>query len=97
MGIIVLSSALNGCELWTNLTTNNIRSLRKMQHYSLKRIQDLRKLTQSDMVDSLVGLFDFTFKIDRKKLMFFQKLASLNVSFSVNRVFLNRIYMFTFI
>jgi hypothetical protein len=64
---IVLPSALYGCELWTNWTTNNIRSLRKMQHYSLKRIQDLRKFTRSDMVESLVGLFDISFEIDRKK------------------------------
>ena len=45
---IVLSSSLYGCELWTNLTTNNATSLRKMQHYSLQRIQDLRKLKRYD-------------------------------------------------
>ena len=44
---IVLSSSLYGCEKWTNSTTNNATSLRKLQHYSLKRIQDLRKLKLS--------------------------------------------------
>ena len=45
---IVLSSSLYGCELWTNSTTNNTTSLRKMQHYAQIRIQDLRKLKRSD-------------------------------------------------
>ena len=45
---IVLSSSLYGCELWTNSTTNNTTSLRKMQDCALRRVQDLRKLKQSD-------------------------------------------------
>ena len=45
---IVLSSSLYGCELWTNSTTHNTTSLRKMQDCALKRIQDLRKLKRSD-------------------------------------------------
>ena len=72
---IVLPSALYGFELWTNLSINDTNSLRKMQHYSLKRLLNLRTLTQSDMVESLLGKIDIMFEIDRKKVMFFQKLS----------------------
>ena len=57
---IVLSSSLYGCELWTNSTTNNTTSLRKMQDCALKRIQDLRKIKRSDYSVSplkLIGWF----------------------------------------
>jgi hypothetical protein len=57
---IVLSSSLYSCEVWTNSTTNNTTSLRKMQHYSLKRIPDLRKLKLSHYSEfrlKLIGWF----------------------------------------
>jgi hypothetical protein len=58
--------SLYGCELWTNSTTHNTTSLRKMQDCALKRIQDLRKLKRSDYSVfrlKLIGWFGYSLSI----------------------------------
>ena len=91
---VVLLSVLYGCELWNNLTVSDMSSLRKMKHYSLKRIQNLRTFTRSGMVESLVGLVDIIFEIDKKN--FFSEVSVKRHEFISGRLFPNRLYTFTF-
>ena len=56
------------------------------QHFIVKRIQNLRTCTRSDMCQSLLGIHPISSYIDTRKLLFLQKLCSLHDSFLTKRI-----------
>ena len=53
--IIVLPRAFFACELWNTITVSDMRHLETTHHFCLKRIQNLPRLTRSDMVKGMLG------------------------------------------
>ena len=49
---IVLPTVLYGCEMWNNLKSVDLTNLNRFQHFIVKRIQNLRTCTRSDMCQS---------------------------------------------
>ena len=72
---VVMPSVLYGCETWTNMRLTDISKINQFQHYAVKLIQNLRHSTRSDMCESLVGLRKLSTEVDKRKLLFFQKLV----------------------
>ena len=93
---VVLPSFLYGCETWTNLRQVDIMNINKFQHYAAKLIRNFRKQTRSDMCESLLGLPRLCSEVDKRKLMFFQKLTMLSYQSTVKQIFLKRLYTFVY-
>jgi hypothetical protein len=47
---VVLPTVLYGCEMWNNLKSVDLTNLNTFQHFIVKRIQNLRPRTRSDIV-----------------------------------------------
>jgi hypothetical protein len=71
---VVIPSCLYECEVWNNFKNQDSRLLNRLQHFIAKHIQQLPKLTRSDICESLVGLNPITCEIEKRKLYFFGKL-----------------------
>ena len=71
------SKALYGCELWNNLTKNEILSLERTHRYICKYIQGLPKLKRTDKCTSLIGWTSIECLIDIKKLLFLGRLCNM--------------------
>jgi hypothetical protein len=66
---VVIPSCLYGCEIWNNLKNQDNSLLNRLQHFIVKHIQKLPKLTRSDICESLihVGLNPITCEIEKSK------------------------------
>ena len=74
---ICLSSALYGCELWTNLSNTELDVLERAHRLCLKKMQGLPKHTRSDMVTVLIESWDIRYEIEKRKLLFLHRLCTL--------------------
>jgi hypothetical protein len=88
---LVIPSCLYECEVWNNLKNQDSRLLNRLQHFIAKHIQQLPKLTRSDICESLVGLNPITCEIEKRKLYFFGKLCNMNSKHLPKKMFLNRL------
>jgi len=70
---VVLSTVLYGCEMWNNFKSVDLTNLNTFQHFIVKRIQNLRPRTRSDMCQRLLGIHPISSYIDTRKLLFLQK------------------------
>lgn len=74
---VIIPSVLYGSELWNNLTVHERDSLNRLQRFILKNIQGFPTRTRSDMVESMLGFHNLLAEIDKRKLLFFNKLCHL--------------------
>ncbi|VDI42128.1 Hypothetical predicted protein, partial [Mytilus galloprovincialis] len=70
---VCFTKAFFGCELWTEITNNEILLLERAQRYVCKSIQGLPRQTRSDMVNALIGWKSAESYIDERKLLFLGK------------------------
>jgi hypothetical protein len=66
---VLIPFCLYGCEVWNNLKNQDSSLLNRLQHFIVKHIQKLPKLTRSDICESLVhvGLNPNTCEIEKCK------------------------------
>ena len=92
---VVLPIVLYGCEMWNNLKSVDVlTNLNRFQHFIVKRIQNLRTCTRSDMCQSLLGIHPISSYIDTRKFLFLQKLCSLDDNFLTKRIFMTRLFSY---
>jgi hypothetical protein len=91
---VVLPTVLYGCEMWDNLKSVDLTNLNRFQHFIVKRIQNSRTCTRSDMCQSLVGIHPISSYIDTRKLLFLQKLCSLDDNFLMKSIFMTRLFSY---
>ena len=89
---VVLPTVLYGYEMWNNLKSVDLTNLNRFQHFIVKRIQNLRTCTRSDICQSLLGIHPISSYIDTRKLLFLQKLCSLDDNFLTKRIFMTRLF-----
>lgn len=70
-------TALYGCELWNNLTINEINSLERSQRFNAKRIQGLDWNTRSEAATGSLGLWSMEGQIEKKEIAVLWSLMSL--------------------
>ena len=92
----MIPSCLYECEVWNNLKNQDSSLLNRLQHFIVKHIQQLPKLTRSDICESLVGLNPITCEIEIRKLYFFGKLCNMNSKHILKKIFLNRLFTCVF-
>ncbi len=86
--------ALYGCEIWNNLTRSEITLLETANHFVIKTVQNLPKLTRSDKALSLLGAFTIESVIDTKKLLFLGNLCMSESNMLPKQVFLSRLFAY---
>jgi hypothetical protein len=84
----------DGCEMWNNLKSVDLTNHNRFQHFIVKRIQNLRTCTRSDMCQSLLGIHPISSYIDTRKLLFSQKLCSLDDNVLTTRIFITRLFSY---
>lgn len=72
---IVLPTVLYGCELWSNLSTNDHQRLNVFQHVVSKNAQNLPTKTRSDICESVFNVLPIKSEIDIPKLLFLGRLC----------------------
>ena len=70
-----IPTALYGCELWNNLTTNEITSLERSQRFNAKHIQGLDRNTRSEAATGSLGLWSMEGQIEKAKLLYLGRLC----------------------
>ena len=91
---IVIPVALYGCELWNNMTTLEINTVDRLQHYIAKKIQYFGTRTRSDISESMLGLNRLSCLIEMRKLAFLHKLLCLDASSTSKNIFIRRYVMY---
>ncbi|KAK3098283.1 hypothetical protein FSP39_017953 [Pinctada imbricata] len=89
---VVLPASLYGCELWNNTRNRNLVQLNKMQHFIVKDIQKLPTRTRSDICEPMLGLLPISAEIDKRKLLFLEKLCNLSAETLSKQIFLQRLF-----
>ena len=89
---VVLPILLYGCEVWNDIKGQDINLLNILQHFVVKNVQRFKPKTRSDICESMVGLRNIICEIDKRKLLFFGKLCSLENKFLAKQVLLQRLY-----
>jgi len=88
---VVLPKALYGCELWDNISNDDLLKLERSHRKCLIFIQGLPRSTRSDVVPSMIGSRSLEGEIDRRKLIFFEQMGNLPDTFVAKSIFLNRV------
>ena len=91
---VVLSRALYGCELWNTISDTQLKSLERVHVQCIKYMQSLPKQTRSDVALALIGLTRIEYEIDKRKLLLFGQLCSINKGFRIQTIFANRLMQF---
>ncbi len=90
--LIVLPTALYGCELWCGLPDRQLLKLDRTQRFCLKVAQDLGIRTRTDMCHSLVAMPRLGSFVDRAKLLFLGRLCNTHDEQISKKVFLRRMF-----
>ena len=90
----VLPRSFFGCELWYDISISDLKHLETTHHFCLKQIQNLPKLTRSDMVKGMLGFTSIEAYIDLQKLLFLGYLCRLRSTDLAYQVFILRLYQF---
>ena len=88
---VVLPKSLYGCELWNDVSESQLRTLEISQHKCLRFMQDIPRVTRSDVALSMIGCKTVTTEVDYKKIMFFGQLCRLDVKFLAKQIFIDRL------
>ncbi|MES9884793.1 MAG: reverse transcriptase family protein, partial [Sedimenticola sp.] len=91
---VVMSTLTYGCEVWNDLGNQDYHELNTLQHMCIKRIQNFKKLTRSDMCESMLGMQSITAEVDRRKLLFLQKLCDSHSSTISSNIFHYKLNMY---
>lgn len=89
---VTLPSILYGSELWNNLTHSEILELERTQKFAAKRIQGFHRRTHDEITRGFLHWHTMESIIDCKKLLFLQKLISLDGDYLAKQILLYRIY-----
>lgn len=87
-----IPSALYGCELWTNMSINEINSLERCQRFNAKRIQGLDQKTRSEAATGSLGLWSMEGQIDKAKLLYLGRLCRLSATLKAKQLFIVRLF-----
>ena len=87
-----MTSALYGCELWSDLCGTEKLMLERFQRYCAKLIQRLPRRTRSNICCKMLGLQTIESYIDSMKLKFFRRLAVLPSMCISKQIFLRRLF-----
>ncbi len=90
---IVLPRALHGCELWSNLSQNNVMELERIHRFCLKKIQHFPRQTRTDKVLGMSGFKSLKNHIDQAKLIFLGRLCNLPNKNLSKKLFILRLFM----
>ena len=88
---VVLPKALYGCELWDNISNDDLLKLERSHRKCLRFMQGLPRSTRSDVVLSMIGSRSLEGEIDCRKLIFFEQMCNLPDTFVAKTIFLNRV------
>lgn len=91
---IVLPSALYGCETWSNITLKGYELINKFQHLVTKTIQGQPIHTRSDMTEAMLNLPTIASEINKRKLVFLQKLATMSPTLRAKQLFIFKLYAY---
>ena len=80
--------------MWNHFKSVDLANRNTFQHFIIKGIQNLRPRTRSDMCQSLLGIHPILSYIDIRKLLFLQKLCSLDDNFITKRIFTTRLFSY---
>ena len=80
--------------MWNHFKSVDLTNLNTFQHFIVKRIQNLKPRTRSDMCQSLLGIHPILSYIDTRKLLFLQKLCSLDYNFLAKRIVMTRLFSY---
>ena len=92
---VVIPSVLYGCELWNNIKMTDIHLLDTFQHFIVKTVQNFSRSTRSDMCESMLGIFRISSEIERRKLLFFNRLCNLDYDTLTKQLFVRRLFQYT--
>ena len=84
--------ALYGCELWGKLSDTETLMLERTHRYVCKFIQNLPRLTRTDMCLSLIGWNTIDAYICEKKLLFFGRICNLPQTAISLRILVRRLF-----
>ncbi|KAK6186686.1 hypothetical protein SNE40_005971 [Patella caerulea] len=87
----VYAKALYGCQLWNNLTREEIAMLERAQHFACKYVLGLNLRTRSDMCTSLLGWGSLESYIDERKLFFFGHILNMNPKYLPRSILITRL------
>lgn len=88
---VVLPKALYGCQLWSDLSREDINNLEVVHRFCVKVIQRLPKYSRTDIALHCLGVLPIEAEIDKKKLLFLCQLCHLDSSNIVKRLFVKRL------
>lgn len=91
---IVLPTVLYGCELWSNLSTNDLQRLNVFQHFVCKNAQNLPTKTRSDICESVFNVLPIKSEIDIRKLLFLGRLCLMDHQSLSKKIFSTRLFSF---
>jgi len=91
---IVIPTALYGCELWGKLNKTNIAMISRLQHFIAKKTQGFPQATRSIMCESMLGLPPLITEVERRKLLFLQKLISMPNNVLSKQIFNRRLLLY---
>ena len=89
---IAVTSALYGCEVWSNLCGTEKLMLERFQRFCAKLIQRLPRRTRSNICCKMIGLQSIESYMDSMKLKFFRRLAVLPSPCISKQIFLRRLF-----
>lgn len=91
---IVLPTVIYGCELWSNLSTNDLERLNVFQHFVCKNAQNLPTKTRSDICEIVFNVLPIISEIDIRKLLFLGRLCLIDHQFLSKKIFSTRLFSF---
>jgi hypothetical protein len=88
------TKAVYGCELWNNLTNNEMLLLERAHRYVCKYVHGLPKLTRTHKCITLLGWTTIECYIDSKKLLFLGRLCNMPSRFLPKQIFITRLLLY---
>ena len=91
---VTFPTALYGAELWYEMTMSNVLKLEKLVRLFAKHLQHLPFFTRTDMALSMLGWHSMQTEVDKRKLIFLQKLCVMDTDLLTKWVFSHRLNLF---
>ena len=89
---VAIPTLLYGCEMWNNLSKNDLCNLQILQHFVVKHIQVMHRKTRSDMCETMLDLPRLTVVVEKRKSMFLQKLCPIESNILSKQIFTFRLF-----
>ncbi|XP_021371962.1 uncharacterized protein LOC110462348 isoform X2 [Mizuhopecten yessoensis] len=93
---VVYSSMLYGCELWNSYTKQAVEELERTQRYACRRCIGLPKTSSTAVTAQCLGSFDMWSEVERRKLLFWNKLCLGGPKFLWKTLFIIRLCQFMY-